>query len=219
MENTKPEAPQQQPADMTEEFMHSAKKNQRTIVTLTCMLLACAIAVCIWVFVRQAGSAKADEKIALADIEQNDSIATTLYAEAAKAGYKSGNRAKVEMGIRLFRDGKYDEAIKYLDDADISDKIVAAGVEALKGDCYVNTEKYDKALDCYEDAIDAADHNPQIVPMMLVKMANIYREQKNFAAEAKAYKTIIDEYPEYVRGSQTDIRKYYERAAAEAAGK
>ncbi len=67
-------------------------------------------------------------------MEQNDSIATSLYAEAAKAGYKSGNRAKVEMGIRLFNDGKYEEAIKYLDDADIKDDIVAAGVYSLKGD-------------------------------------------------------------------------------------
>lgn len=214
MENTNPQGRNE---EMPEEFMTSAKKNQRTMLTLTCILLACAVAACIWVFVHQNGNAKADEKIALADIEQNDSIATTLYAEAAKAGFKSGNRAKVEMGIRLYREGKYEEAIKYLDDADMDDHIVAAGVEALKGDCYVNLQQLDKALPCFDDAISAADKNPQIVPLMLVKKANIYREQKNYAAEAKAYKTIIDEYPQYVQGSQTDIRKYYERAEAQAA--
>ncbi len=213
MENTAPQAPQN---EMPEEFMNGGDKKRRTMLTLTVILLVCAIAACIWVFVHQNGTAKADEKIALADIEQNDSVATTLYAEAAKAGYKSGNRAKVEMGIRLFRQGKYEEAIKYLDDASIDDNIVAAGVEALKGDCYVNLQQLDKALGCYDDAISEADKNPQIVPLMLIKKANIFREQKNYAAEAKAYKAILDDYPRYAQGSQTDIRKYYERAEAQA---
>ena len=213
MENTAPQAPQN---EMPEEFMNGGDKKRRTMLTLTVILLVCAIAACIWVFVHQNGTAKADEKIALADIEQNDSVATTLYAEAAKAGYKSGTRAKVEMGIRLFRQGKYEEAIKYLDDASIDDNIVAAGVEALKGDCYVNLQQLDKALGCYDDAISEADENPQIVPLMLIKKANIFREQKNYAAEAKAYKAILDDYPRYAQGSQTDIRKYYERAEAQA---
>lgn len=215
MENPNPQAQGQQP-EMPEEFMTSAKKNQRTILTLTIMLLALAVAACVWVFIQQNGNSKANDKIALADIEQNDSIATTLYAEAAKAGFKSGNRAKVEMGIRLYRQGKYEEAIKYLDDASVDDHIVAAGVEALKGDCYANLDQPDKALGCFDDAISESDENPQIVPMMLVKKANIYRVQKNYSAEAKAYKTILDEYPRYVQGSQTDIRKYYERAKAQA---
>lgn len=213
MENTAPQAPQN---EMPEEFMNGGDKKRRTMLTLTVFLLVCAVAACIYVFIHQNGSAKADEKIAVADIEQNDSVATALYAEAAKAGYKSGNRAKVEMGIRLFRQGKYEEAIKYLDDASIDDNIVAAGVEALKGDCYVNLQQLDKALGCYDDAISEADKNPQIVPLMLIKKANIFREQKNYAAEAKAYKAILDDYPRYAQGSQTDIRKYYERAEAQA---
>lgn len=213
MENTAPQAPQN---ETPEEFMNGGDKKRRTMLTLTVFLLVCAVAACIYVFIHQNGSAKADEKIAVADIEQNDSVATALYAEAAKAGYKSGNRAKVEMGIRLFRQGKYEEAIKYLDDASIDDNIVAAGVEALKGDCYVNLQQLDKALGCYDDAISEADKNPQIVPLMLIKKANIFREQKNYAAEAKAYKAILDDYPRYAQGSQTDIRKYYERAEAQA---
>ncbi len=114
---------------------------------------------------------------------------------------------------------RYQDAIKYLDDASLGDEIAAAGVEALKGDCYVNLDQYDKALGCYDDAISAADKNPQIVPLMLIKKANIYRAQGNFAAEAKAYKEIIDEYPSYVQSTQTDLRKYYERAQAAAAQK
>lgn len=209
MENQNPQAPQQ------EEFMTTSKKNERGIIVMACILLAIAIAVCVYVFIHQTGTAKADEKIALADMEQNDSIAMELYAEAAKAGYKSGNRAKVEMGIRLYQEEKYAEAAKYLDDADIDDSIIAAGVETLQGDCYANLEEYDKALKCFDKAIKKADKNPQIVPMVLVKKANIYRAQGNYKEEAKAYKEILDDYPQYVQGTQADIRKYYERAKAQ----
>ena len=52
--------------------------------------------------------------MAQADAAANDSIAMTLYADAAKAGYKSGNRAKAELGIRLYQEGKYAEALEYL---------------------------------------------------------------------------------------------------------
>ena len=199
-----------QQTDRAEEIVAKAKANKKTVYGVLA-------AVIIYINVAAAGSRKADDAIAKADMEQNDSIATSLYAEAAKAGYKSGNRAKVEMGIRLFNDGKYEEAIKYLDDADIKDDIVAAGVYSLKGDCYVNLDKNADALKCYDKAIGTADGNTQLVPLFLVKKANVYRAEGDYAKEAAAYKELIDEYPEYVRASQTDIRKFYERAQAQAA--
>lgn len=174
----------------------------------------CVVAVLVYILVAQAGSRKADELIAKADAAQNDSIALTLYAQAADAGYKSGNRAKAEMGIRLYRDGKYQEALEYLDDCSLDDEIAEAGVETLKGDCYVNLDQLDKAISAYKDAISDADENPEIVPFVLIKMANIYRSQGNYEAEAKAYKEIIDEYPSYVNSTRIDIRKFYERAVA-----
>ena len=118
------------------------------------------------------------------------------------------------MGIRLYQAGKYDEALKYLEDASLGDNIAAAGVSSLQGDCYANLEQLDKALKCYDSAISKADKNPEIVPFVLIKKANIYRVQGKFSDEAKAYKTIIDEYPEYVSSTRTDIKKYYERALA-----
>lgn len=206
-----------QQTDRAEEIVAKAKANKKTVYGVLIAAAVIVAAVIIYINVAAAGSRKADDAIAKADMEQNDSIATSLYAEAAKAGYKSGNRAKVEMGIRLFNDGKYEEAIKYLDDASLDDNIAAAGVYTLKGDCYVNLEQYDQAIKCYNKAISKADENPEIVPFVLIKEANIYRAQKNFAAEAKCYKTIIDEYPQYVLSTRTDIKKYYERAVASQA--
>lgn len=211
MENPRPTA---QEVDKSEEILAKARANKKVIMWCLVVAAVCVVAVLAYILVAQSGSRKADELIAKADAAQNDSIALTLYAEAANAGYKSGNRAKAEMGIRLYRDGKYQEALDYLDDCSLDDEIAEAGVETLKGDCYVNLDQLDKALDAYEDAIDDADENPEIVPFVLIKMANIYRSQGNYEAEAKAYKEIIDEYPQYVNTTRIDIRKFYERAVA-----
>lgn len=211
MENSRPTA---QEVDKSEEILAKARANKKVIIWSLVVAAVCVVAVLVYILVAQAGSRKADELIAKADAAQNDSIALTLYAQAADVGYKSGNRAKAEMGIRLYRDGKYQEALEYLDDCSLDDEIAEAGVETLKGDCYVNLDQLDKAISAYKDAIDDADENPEIVPFVLIKMANIYRSQGNYEAEAKAYKEIIDEYPSYVNSTRIDIRKFYERAVA-----
>lgn len=211
MENTNQTT---QEVDKSEEILAKARANKKTIMWCLIIAAVCVVGMLAYILVAQNGSRKADELIAKADAEQNDSIALNLYAKAADAGYKSGNRAKAEMGIRLYNDGKYQEALEYLNDCSLDDEIAEAGVETLKGDCYVNLDQLDKALGAYKSAISEADENPEIVPFVLIKMANIYRAQGNFEAEAKAYKEIIDEYPSYTSSTRSDIRKYYERALA-----
>ncbi len=211
MENTNQTT---QEVDKSEEILAKARANKKTIMWCLIIAAVCVAGMLAYILVAQNGSRKADELIAKADAEQNDSIALNLYAKAADAGYKSGNRAKAEMGIRLYNDGKYQEALEYLNDCSLDDEIAEAGVETLKGDCYVNLDQLDKALGAYKSAISEADENPEIVPFVLIKMANIYRAQGNFEAEAKAYKEIIDEYPSYTSSTRIDIRKYYERALA-----
>ena len=203
-----------QEVDKSEEILAKARANKKTIMWCLIIAAVCVVGMLAYILVARNGSRKADELIAKADAEQNDSIALNLYAKAADAGYKSGNRAKAEMGIRLYNDGKYREALEYLNDCSLDDEIAEAGVETLKGDCYVNLDQLDKALGAYKSAISEADENPEIVPFVLIKMANIYRAQGNFEAEAKAYKEIIDEYPSYTSSTRIDIRKYYERALA-----
>lgn len=211
MENNRPTTPE---VEQSEDIISKARANKKTLLTICGVALACVIAALVYIMIAQSGSKKADEAIAKADAAPNDSIALTLYENAAKEGYKSGNRAKAEMGILLYKDGKYEEALKYLNDCSLDDEIAEAGVETLKGDCYVNLDQLDKAISAYKDAIDDADENPEIVPFILIKLANIYRSQGNFDAEAEAYKDIIDNYPSYVNNTRVDIRKYYERAVA-----
>ncbi len=198
------------------------KIETKKVVTIIGTVVAALVVIAlVWYAISSHGSAKADEAIGLADTEQNDSIALKYYEDAAKMGHKSGNRAKLHAAILLYQQGKYQEAINYLDDASVSSDLVEAGQYSLMGDCYVNLKDYDKALKCYKKAIDEADENPQVVPFVLVKEANVYRAQQNYAAEAKCYETIVKDYPSYARGLRFDINKYAERAkaAAEAAGK
>lgn len=199
------------------DFVAKTKKYRKELIGLFVAVVVILIAILAWYLVRQNQTAKADQAIALADVEQNDSIALKLYEDAATHGTKSGNRAKVEAAIRLYQDGKYEEAAKYLDDASIDDDIVAAGVETLKGDCYVNLKNNAAAISAYKDAISEADGNTQLVPIILVKLANVYRAEKNYKEEAKCYETIVKDYPTYGRIAGFDARKYWERAKASIA--
>ena len=215
MENNNPNV---QPVIEEEaDFVAKTKKYRKQLTALFIAVAAVLVIVLVWFLVRQSQVAKADQAIALADVEQNDSIALNLYKEAATHGTKSGDRAKIEAAIRLYQGGNYEEAVKYLNDASASDEIVAAGIQTLKGDCYVNLKNYDAALSAYDKAIREADNNSQLTPIILIKEANVYREQKNFAAEAKAYEKILNDYPTYGQAANLDIRKYYERAKASAA--
>ncbi len=208
--------PTPEQVDSSEDILAKARANRKSIMWCMIALFVIIIAILIYIFVAQAGSAKADELVAKADSEQVDSVAIDLYKQASEAGYKSGHRAAAEVGIRLYREGKYEEALKYLDKASLDDEVAAAGVYTLQGDCHVNLDQLDAALKCYNKAISKADKNPEIVPFVLIKEANIYRAQENYSAEAKCYDTIIKDYPEYVRSSRVDIKKYYERANAQA---
>lgn len=216
MENNEPKTPVVDGAQEAQDILARAKTNSKRILCLSIFILAVIAAILIWFFVAQNGSRKADEAIGRADVAQNDSIALQLYKEAAQHGYKSGNRAKIEVATRLYQQGKYEEALEYLKDASADDKIIASGIYALTGDCYVNLQKPADAIKAFEKAVSKADKNPMIVPLILIKEANVYRSEKNYSAEAKALKTIIDQYPQYMQTSQLDVRKLYERAKAMA---
>lgn len=205
-----------QQVEVSEDIVAKAKANKKAIMLSSIIAAVLIVVVLAWILIAQAGSRKADELIAKADAAQNDSIATALYTDAANAGYKSGHRAAAQLGIMYYQRGEYEQAIKCLDKADLDDKVAAAGVYSLKGDCYANLDNFDEAISCYEKAISKADRNPEIVPMLLVKEANIYRSQEKYADEARCYKEIVDEYPSYSSETRTDIKKYYERALAQS---
>lgn len=144
----------------------------------------------------------------------NDSIATAMYQKVMKehSGTPGGNLAALNAGELLYDQGKYQAALDCLKEFSSSDPVMQANAYALAADCYVNLKKYDQALDYLDKAISADKKNPEIVPRMLLKKANIYDEQKKYDKALKCYEEIRDDYPAADFGPGIDA--YIEREKA-----
>lgn len=213
------------------DLFQTVKKNNKTIIGICVAVVVIAVVTIAWSLISANKAKKADEAIAKADVEAivptlfgtmpNDSLALSLYQQASEAGSKSGSRAALHAAIMLYQKGEYQQAIDYLKKASSESTIVEAGRLCLMGDCYANLKDYDQAVSAFKKAYSAADNNPELCPFILVKEANIYREQAKYNDELNAYETIINEYPAYyqnlIRNSRVDLRKYAERAKASAA--
>ena len=79
-----------------------------------------------------------------------------------------------------------------------------------------NLNKLDEAVSEYENAVNKANGNPMITPFILIKMANVYAQQKNYAKEYECYNTIRTDYQAYVQQARINIDKYVERARIRA---
>jgi tetratricopeptide (TPR) repeat protein len=215
MENKTPNNPVNLAEDQELRDLEIAKKSKK-IITWSAIAVTIVIVIGgLFYWMHAAGESKAADAIGAADVEMNDSVKFAMYKKIADDGsYKANERAKLMVAIKFYQDGKYKEALSYLDKVSVGSDIIQTGAYSLKGDCYANLNKLDDALDCFRKALSEADNNPQLVPFILFKEANIYRAQKKFDEELEVLTTIRKDYPSYIN----DIDKYYERAKA-AAGK
>lgn len=165
---------------------------------------------------RNPGIENAQNEISQADMELalgNDSIALEKYITVAESYNNSAsNRANLEAAILLYNDGKYDEAINYIKKFDVEGVIVGPASQSLLGDCYVNTGKLDEALNAYDKAISLSGDNAYYTPLFMIKKATVYREQKNYTAEAGMFQQIKSQYPDFSRNYNFDVEKYLDRA-------
>lgn len=190
-----------------------ARVNKKVIIwSLVAIVVVLAIAGGMyWSY--YSGNKKANEAIGKADMEQNDSIRFEMYKKIADDGdYDANNRARVMVAGHYYEQGKYEEALKYLDKADLDGERVEAGICLLKGDCYANLNKLDEAINCYNEALKEANNNPAIMPYCMLKLANVYRAQKKYDKEYEEYLKIQSQYPSFMG----DIDKYVERAKIQA---
>lgn len=146
----------------------------------------------------------------------NDSIAAVEYMKVAKkySGTTAGKLAYLGAGEAYYNLKKYKEAADALSNFSSGDEILAANALILEGDCYVNLNKYDQALALYEKAINKADENPEIVPRVLLKEANIYDAQKKYQKALECYEQIEQNYPDLMLGNSMSIDAYIEREKA-----
>lgn len=198
-------------------------QNNPKIILWSCVGVAAVVAVIlIYVYAfRQPAKEAAAKALGKADIELlqgNDSIALAKYQEvAANHSFESGNLANLNAAILLYKKGEYEQAIKYLSDYKPSESIIGASSRSLMGDCYVNLEQYEKALDCFKQAVKISDNNPHYTPAFMIKEATVYRQLKNYSAEAQTYEEILKKYPQYGQENGIDIKKYLKRAETSVA--
>lgn len=193
------------------------QKNMKVLSIIGIVIAAIVVGVIVYIFlVKKPAVKKMDNAIGQADREMlmtgNDSTSTVMYQKVAEGSYDAANRAKLMAAIGLYKQGKYEEAIKYLKDYSVKDAIIGSASLSLLGDCYVNTDKLEDAVKAYKDAISESDGNPYYTPIFMVKLAHIYHEQKKYSDEAAVYQEIMDKYPQFMSNTYFNIEKDLERA-------
>lgn len=196
--------------------------NRKIIYTAALAVVVVVAIILIYLYlVRQPGIQKSNDAVGQADVQLalgNDSVALSRYMMVADDhSYDAANRAALQAAILLYKDGKYEEALKYVKKYDPTESIVGAAAYSLEGDCYVNLDKLSDAVGAYKKAISQSDDNRAYTPFFMLKLARVYRAQNDYAAEAKIYEDITKNYPQYGAMNNINIEKYLERAKIDAA--
>lgn len=146
----------------------------------------------------------------------NDSVAAAQYTKVAQdySGSKAGNLALLGAAEANYNLGKYKEAAAQLEKFSSKDKVLGSNAKTLLGDCYVQLKQYPQAIEAYNHALKTCDGNPQIAPRILLKEANVYDEQKNYAKALDCYENIQKNYPQFSLGNNMSLDAYIEREKA-----
>lgn len=149
----------------------------------------------------------------------NDSVAADQYMEVANqySGDVAGKLAALSAAEALYNQGRYEEAAEYLKKFSSKDDVLESNALVLAGDCYVNLQNYDEAINYYQKAVRKANNNPQIVPRVLLKEANVYDAQGNYGKALECYQQIKNNYPEFQLGNGMEIDAYIAREMARMA--
>ena len=107
---------------------------------------------------------------------------------------KAGNLANFYAGVASLKQGKYKEALDYLEDFSSDDYLVQSRAYSLMGDAQLELNKPKEAADLYAKA---ADHNANeyFSPAYLLKEATAREVASDTEGAAKAYDRIISTYP------------------------
>lgn len=107
---------------------------------------------------------------------------------------KTGNLAKFYAGTALLKQGKYQEALNYLEDFSSDDLLLQARAYSLIGDAQMELGNTAEAAAQYMKAANYKA-NEFFSPQYLMKAGMAYETQKNFAEAVATYDKIITNYP------------------------
>ena len=118
---------------------------------------------------------------------------------------KVGQQAKYYAGRILLEQGKYDEALDYLKDADMDDEFLGAQLITLQGDCLSELDKYSDAGDQYMKAANARE-NRLSTPYALQKAGLAYEEAGEYSESLEAYTRLSDKYSDTRFAEDVEVR-------------
>ena len=198
------------------------ENNKKIIIWSLAGIVAVAAVILLYYYGIYAPNKKASsDAISKADIELamgNDSTALAQYMQVAdEFSGAQADRAALQSAIILYQKGKFEEAVKYLDDASFDENLVAPAAASLKGDCYVNLNNLDKAISCYDKAIKSSNDNALYTPLFMLKKATVLNEQSKIADALTIYEAIQSKYPTFTRAYDVNIDGLIARAKAQLA--
>jgi tetratricopeptide (TPR) repeat protein len=124
---------------------------------------------------------------------------------------KAGDLANYYLGMSFLNIGEFESAIDALNQFDGDDEILATLAIGAKGDALLELENTEKAIDQYEKAASRKT-NDFTTPLFLMKAARAQEMVGDYAAAAKNYKKIKEDYKSSPEGS--DIEKFIARSEA-----
>ena len=131
-------------------------------------------------------------------------------------GTDAANLAKAYAGLSYAQLGKWQEAVKYLEDFSAKDDaMISPAITAALGDAYANTGNIDKAISSFKEAAEMADDatkdgaNYSLSPIFLIKAARLLESQSKKDDALKIYEEIKEKY--MVSAAAQEIDKYIER--------
>jgi tetratricopeptide (TPR) repeat protein len=107
---------------------------------------------------------------------------------------KSGNLASFYVGVIYLKQGKFEDAISYLNDFSSSDLLIQARAYSLIGDANMELKQYEEAASYYQKAAGYKP-NKEFTPTYLLKLALAHEKANNLDGALAAYQSILDSYP------------------------
>ena len=125
-----------------------------------------------------------------------DSLGFKGFAKLADeySSTKAGNLATLYAGLCNAQLGKWDEAVKYLEDYDgADDQMVSPAALGALGNAYAHQNQLDKAVETLKKAAEKADNN-SLSPTFLIQAGEILESQGKKADALKLYQTVKEKY-------------------------
>lgn len=121
----------------------------------------------------------------------------------------SGNLARCYAAICYYHLGKFDEAIKYMNDYAPAGSVLGTTKYGLLGDAYSEKNDFGNALKNYRQAANTGDVD-DLKAHYLKQYGMLSEKQNDNVSALSAYKEIKEKYPQTTEGR--DIDKYLARA-------